>query len=46
MVVDLHHRAAPAAGGAPLAALVGHTPLVRLRPFESKPGVEIYAQLE
>ena len=29
-----------------LAALVGHTPLVRLRAFEPRPGVEIYAKLE
>src|SRR5439155_1102586 len=29
-----------------LAALVGRTPLVRLRRFETKPGVEIYAKLE
>jgi cysteine synthase B len=27
-------------------SLIGHTPLVRLRPFEPRPGVEIYAKLE
>src|SRR5690349_4484723 len=29
-----------------LAALVGRTPLVRLRRFETRPDVEIYAKLE
>jgi S-sulfo-L-cysteine synthase (O-acetyl-L-serine-dependent) len=29
-----------------IAALVGHTPLVRLRAFETKPDVEIHAKLE
>jgi S-sulfo-L-cysteine synthase (O-acetyl-L-serine-dependent) len=28
------------------ARLVGHTPLVRLRRFEPKPGIELYAKLE
>jgi cysteine synthase B len=27
-------------------SLIGHTPLVRLRPFEPRPGVELYAKLE
>jgi cysteine synthase B len=30
----------------PIAALVGRTPLVRLRAFETKPGVELHAKLE
>jgi cysteine synthase B len=30
----------------PIAALVGRTPLIRLRGFETKPGVELYAKLE
>ena len=29
-----------------LAALVGRTPFIRLRRFETQPGVEIYAKLE
>src|SRR6187399_1468934 len=29
-----------------LAALVGRTPLLRLRQFETRPGVEIHAKLE
>ncbi len=29
-----------------LAALVGRTPLVRLRGFEPRPGIELYAKLE
>jgi cysteine synthase B len=33
-------------GSTPIAGLVGRTPLVRLRPFERKTGVEIYAKLE
>ena len=28
------------------AGLIGHTPLVRLEAFETRPGVEIYAKLE
>jgi cysteine synthase B len=33
-------------GGTSLVDLIGNTPLVRLRRFEEKPGVEIYAKLE
>ena len=38
--------AVTAPAGASVAALVGNTPLVRLRRFEPKPGVELYAKLE
>ena len=34
------------ARGTSLVDQIGHTPLVRLRRFEPKPGVEIYAKLE
>jgi cysteine synthase B len=44
-VVQTVSRAAGAAADSP-AALVGRTPLVRLRRFEPAPGVEIYAKLE
>lgn len=37
---------APYQEGSTLAALIGRTPLVRLRGFEPRPGVEIYAKLE
>ena len=36
----------PSVAETPIAALIGHTPLVRLRGFETKPGVELYAKLE
>jgi cysteine synthase B len=45
MSVDSLVRSVPL-DGRPLAALVGRTPLVRLRAFEPKPGVEIYGKLE
>jgi cysteine synthase B len=38
--------AAATPAGAAIAELVGHTPLVRLRAFEPRPGVEIHAKLE
>lgn len=37
---------APSQEGLTPAALIGRTPLVRLRGFEPRPGVEIYAKLE
>jgi cysteine synthase B len=37
---------APYQEGTTLAALIGRTPLVRLRGFEPRPGIEIYAKLE
>ncbi len=40
MIEALHQE------GSTLAALIGRTPLVRLRGFEPRPGVEIYAKLE
>src|SRR5688572_33378021 len=36
----------PAGRGSSLVDLVGHTPLIRLRRFEPREGVEIYAKLE
>jgi cysteine synthase B len=36
----------PARDRTSVAALIGRTPLVRLRAFEPKPGVEVYAKLE
>jgi cysteine synthase B len=38
------HR--PELAGTALADLIGRTPLVRLRRFEPRPGVELYAKLE
>ncbi|MFI5179383.1 MAG: pyridoxal-phosphate dependent enzyme [Vicinamibacterales bacterium] len=45
-MTDSVARGDRANGAPPLEALVGKTPLVRLRAYEPKPGVEIYAKLE
>ena len=42
----MHPVPTASADPAGLAALVGHTPLLRLRRFEPRPGVELYAKLE
>jgi len=38
--------AAPLQDVSTAASLIGRTPLIRLQPFEPRPGVEIYAKLE
>jgi cysteine synthase B len=46
MLTESVARAERVIGAPPLEALVGKTPLVRLRRYEPKTGVEIYAKLE